>query len=66
MSERTEQEITAIVDALQEKGLDDDVWTFKAEVFEAMRQLGFYPEDAEGPDHEEELRDVMKRLVEAH
>ena len=62
MSERIEEVVTA----LQEEGLNDDVWILKAEVFEAMRKLGFYPVDAEGPDHEEELRIIMKRLVEEH
>ena len=66
MSKRTPEELDAVIETLQEKDINDDVWTFKAEVFEMMRQLGFYPENAEGPDHEDELRAVMVRLVEEH
>jgi hypothetical protein len=66
MSERTTEEFKTIIDVLREKGIEDDVWSFKAEVFEMMRTLGYYPEDTEGPDHEEELRAVMIKLVEAH
>jgi len=66
LSERTPEELDAVIESLQEKDISDDVWTFKAEVFEMMRNLGFYPEDAEGPDHEDELRTIMVRLVEEH
>jgi hypothetical protein len=41
------------------------VWDFRVEVFEKMKALGLIPADGEGPDYQENVDAVMKRLIEA-
>jgi hypothetical protein len=38
---------------------EDKLWDLKAEIFEAMKRLGAVPEDAEGSDCEEEIKQVL-------
>ncbi len=58
-SQRIEEASDLIVDEMS-----DPLWDIKAEVFERLKKANYYSEDAEGPDHEDELIKIMIQLVE--
>ena len=59
VTDRIEKASDHIVDEMNEPLMD-----IMVEVFERLRSAGYYADDAQGPDHETELRQIMTKLVE--